>query len=179
MHEMNGNWYPWGGGDPAVYRAAWVHVCDLFAERGVTNVRWVWCPLVDDVAGPFEPYYPGHRYVDVLGLDGYNWGASEPGYGGWRTPAQVFTQAHERLVAVGHRQPVWIPEVGCAPDGDKAAWVSDFYRLMRKLERVKAVVWFSLDKERDWRVEADPMVAATLKRYGAVPPWPRSSPEAE
>lgn len=165
MHEMNGNWYPWGGVAPADYRAAWVHICDLFARRGVTNVRWVWCPLVDDVAGPFEPYYPGHRYVDVLALDGYNWGSTRPENGGWRSPSAVFDAAYRRLIALGLRQPVWLAEVGCAPEGgDKAAWVSELYRLCRTdWRRISAVTWFSLAKEEDWRVEADPAVAAAVK----------------
>lgn len=172
MHEMNGDWYPWAGGvdgnDPAAYRAAWVHLHDLFAAAGVgSRVRWVWCPLADDPAGPeaipFEAYYPGAAYVDVLGLDGYNWGADHPHYGGWRSPAEIFERALLRVANLGPH-PVWLAEIGSAPEGgDKAAWVAEALALGDD-PRLEAVVWFNLDKERDWRIEADDQVARSLRR---------------
>jgi mannan endo-1,4-beta-mannosidase len=165
MHEMNGNWYPWGGGDPAEYQAAWRRIVDRFDRAGAgRRVRWLWAPLVDDVAGQFEPYYPGDRYVDAVGLDGYNWGADEPANGGWRTPAQVFEPALDRLGRLAPSKRVWLTEVGCSPvGGDKPAWVADLYAMARRWP-VDAVVWFGLDKEQDWRVHADPAVAAAVRR---------------
>jgi hypothetical protein len=163
MHEMNGTWYPWAGGDPATYIAAWRRIHRLVREAGAINVYFLWCPLVDDVAGPFEHWYPGARCVDVLGLDGYNWGAEFPQYGGWRTPATLFGTAYTRICRLGG-QPVWLAEVGCAPEGgDKAAWCTDLYRLCGETQRIQAIVWFSLDKERDWRVGMDPVVAAAIR----------------
>ena len=36
MHEMNGDWYPWGGtvngNSPALFRAAWRHICLLYTS---------------------------------------------------------------------------------------------------------------------------------------------------
>jgi beta-mannanase len=164
MHEMNGTWYPWGGGDPSLFQSAWVHIHELFRVAGASSVAWVWCPLVDDVAGPFEAYYPGSDYVDVLALDGYNWGAEVPQYGGWRDPAQVFADAYDRLVALG-RRPIWLAEVGCAPEGgDKPAWLAELLRLAAtRFDRLETVAFFSLDKERDWRVHHDPTVGAAIR----------------
>ena len=61
MHEMNGTWYPWGGRDGAAFQRAWRHVRSIFDDAGAGPdvVRWVWCPLADDVAEPFERFYPG------------------------------------------------------------------------------------------------------------------------
>ena len=86
MHEMNGDWYPWAGtvngNSAADYRAAWIRMHRIFERAGAHNVRWVWSPYAEDVpARPeneFEHYYPGDAYVDVLALDGYNWGAPSP-----------------------------------------------------------------------------------------------------
>lgn len=166
MHEMNGDWYPWSGGvpgaDPAEFRTAWIHLHDLFTDAGATNVAWVWCPLADDSVGPFERYYPGSRYVDVLALDGYNWGSTRPEFGGWRSPAEIFDVAYERLTALGS-QPVWIAEVSSAPEGgDKAAWFAELLTAGR-YDRLEAVVLFNLDKERDWRVDHDPRVARAIR----------------
>ena len=156
MHEMNGDWYPWGAkvGDnsPELYKAAWRRMHDIFAERGATNVKWVWCPLNADVAGsPMEAWYPGTDYVDILSLDGYNWGGNRPAYGGWLSFEQVFSDAYHRLLALGP-QPIWIAEVGSAPEGgDKAQWVRDMWATARGWDRLEAIVWFDQDKEEDWR----------------------------
>lgn len=166
MHEMNGTWYPWAGSDPYAYQAAWKRIVDLFDHAGADRVRWVWCPLVDDV-GPheLEAYWPGSRYVDVIGLDGYNWGTNHPENGGWRTTEQVFSTAYDRVHALNRGLPVWLCEVGCAPaGGDKPAWVTDLYHLVyTQLRAVEAVVWFSLDKEQNWEVHTDPAVAAAIR----------------
>ncbi len=156
MHEMNGTWYPWGAkvGDnsPALYKAAWRRMHSIFAERGATNVKWVWCPLNSDVAGsPMEDWYPGTEFVDVLSVDGYNWGSRHPDFGGWMTFEQVFADAYKRLSALGP-QPIWIAEVGTAPQGgDKAQWVRDMWATARSWDRLDAIVWFDQDKEEDWR----------------------------
>jgi len=184
MHEMNGTWYPWGGGQPGAgpqaYRAAWIHIHELFRAAGAADqVQWVWCPLVDDVAGPFEAWYPGPAYVDILALDAYNWGAAVPENGGWRTPGQLLDGAYDRLAALGS-QPIWLAEVGCAPDSaatvlgaatgadatvhPKAAWLAELVSSApQRWPRLEAMVFFSLDKERDWRIHHDPAVAAALR----------------
>ena len=171
MHEMNGTWYPWGGtvndNNPADYRDAWRRLHSLFAQAGADNVSWVWSPLADDVpASPengFERYYPGEDHVDVLALDGYNWGAQRPQYGGWRTFEQVFAAAYARLQRVGP-QPIWIAETASdSHGGDKTRWVSEMFAAAAKMPRLEAIVWFDLDKERDWRATAPPGTAAAFR----------------
>ena len=157
MHEMNGTWYPWGAnvGDnsPAHYKAAWRRMHRIFTERGATNVKWVWCPLNYDVAGsPMEDWYPGTDVVDILSVDGYNWGSKHEEYGGWQTFEEVFGDAYRRLSALGP-QPIWIAEVGAAPDGgDKAAWIRDMWATARNWDRLDAIVWFDQNKEEDWSI---------------------------
>jgi mannan endo-1,4-beta-mannosidase len=58
-----------------------------------------------------------------------------------------------------------LAEVGCAPEGgDKAAWVAELVGLARsRYDRLDAIIWFGLDKERDWRVDHDPAVAAAIR----------------
>src|SRR5207247_7587356 len=85
--EMNGDWEPWSGaqnggssGGAASFRAAWHHIHDIFSEVGAWNVVWVWSPNSGDLPharwNHFSNYYPGDRYVDWVGIDGFNWGAS-------------------------------------------------------------------------------------------------------
>jgi beta-mannanase len=170
MHEMNGNWYPWGGSvngnSPALYVQAWRRMHDIFVRRGATNVRWVWAPNNVDVpqtsANQLERFYPGDSYVDVLGVDGYNWGTGQPGWAGWESFSEVFSTAYERLRRLGP-QPIWITEVGSAPQGgDKSAWIRDMFARAGRMDRLEKIIWFNENKERDWRANPSPDVAAAF-----------------
>ena len=163
MHEMNGSWYPWSvsinGNSPAAFRAAWRHVHDIFRKEGATNVGWVFS--VDSFAGgtptprqQLDHFYPGKRYVDWLGLSGFNWG---------RVPdramsfERVFRPAYE--VVKGYGKPVMLAETGTAA-GDRttaAAWVRDAMRSTpSRFPRVKALVWYdSPHPQRDFTLRGE------------------------
>ncbi len=89
--EMNGDWVPFqptasgsrpAGGTPAQFIKAWRHVVDTVRHAGGTNIRWVFDPAADVYPGTTDVrrIWPGRRWVDSLGLDGYNWG-NVPGHG--------------------------------------------------------------------------------------------------
>jgi hypothetical protein len=171
MHEMNGNWYPWAGlvngNSPKQFRRAWRRMHRIFLRHGARNVRWVFAPITEDLtpANRFERYYPGRRYVDVLALDGYNWGATKPRFGGWRSFGTVFRRPYRRLSRLGP-QPIWIAEVASATEGgDKAAWVRDMFRTAGRMRRLRAIVWMdTIDRvEGDWRIRSPANVAAAFR----------------
>lgn len=162
--EMNGYWTAWNGDAPELVRA-WRRVVGIFREEGAHNVRWVYSPNVTDepdVAGNrIEDYYPGADYVDVLALDGYNWGDARH-YIGWRSFAEIFGGPYERLVALGD-QPVWIAEVASTSlGGDKAGWVREMFAT-RGFGRVEAIVWFDEHKTVDWRIREHPEVVLAFR----------------
>lgn len=185
MHEMNGDWYPWSGvvngNSPALYVQAWRRMHDIFRSVGASNVRFVWSPNNIDVpaGNRMESYYPGTEYVDVLAVDGYNWGAGTPQFGGWQTFTEVFKPAYDRLRALGP-QPIWIAEVGTSADGgDKAAWIRDMWARAAGMDRLKAIVWFNENKERDWRAAPTPEIAAAFRpgSEAALDDTPRAKPK--
>ncbi len=152
--EMNGNWEPWSG-DPTALVAAWRHMVNVFRAEGADNVRWVWSPNVTDQpntpANAMEHYYPGDAYVDVLALDGYNWGTTAS-WSTWRSFDQIFARPYARITALGP-QPVWITEVASSSQGgDKAAWVANMLDTSA-FPRIQALVWFNQNKEADWRID--------------------------
>jgi hypothetical protein len=172
MHEMNGNWYPWSGSvngnSPALFVRAWRHMVDIVRGQGATNVRWVFTPLNEDwpitSSNRLERYYPGPQYVDVLAVDGYNWGATKPFFGGWRSFSRTFNRAYARLTKLGP-QPIWIAEVGSATEGgSKAAWVRDMFKRARSMNRLSAIVWMdTIDaREGDWRMRSPADVLAAF-----------------
>lgn len=147
--EMNGEWVSWWEDDPAALVAAWQHVVDVFREEGAGEVRWVWSPNVTDVPrterNQMENYYPGDEYVDVLAVDGYNWG-NQP----WVSFDDKFRDAYDRITTLGP-QPFWVTEVGSTEvGGDKARWVREMLTTTA-FPRLEMVVWFDEDKEWDWR----------------------------
>ncbi|WP_445442647.1 glycoside hydrolase family 26 protein [Clavibacter sp. km1a] len=167
-HEMNGNWYPWAeganGNAPGSYAAAWRHVHDVVVAQGATNVRWVWTPNVPyygstDLAG----LYPGDAYVDVVGLDGYNWGTGIAGHG-WTAPADLFAPGLARLRGVAPGKPVVIAETASSEvGGSKAAWNRDLVAYLQAQPDVTALVWFDMDKEADWRIASSASSADALR----------------
>jgi beta-mannanase len=172
-HEMNGNWYPWSegvnGNGPGDYVAAWRHVHDLVAAAGTGQVSWVWSPNVAyDGSAPLAALYPGDRYVDWVGLDGYNWGASRPGKR-WQSFETIFGPT---LAEIAHitRKPLMLGEVASSEvAGDKAAWIADFFAALRRHPQIRAFVWFEHDKETDWRIRSSEAArnafAAGIARY--------------
>ncbi len=176
-HEMNAPWYPWGvavnGNTPADYVAAWHHLRARFLAAGATNVRWVWCvdaPSID--AHPADAAYPGDDSVDLVALDGYNWGTSTPG-STWQTLPQLFASAYERTGAQANR-PVIIAETACAEQGgDKADWIRQgFAAIQADFPRLTAVCWFNeIASAADWRVESSPASLAAFKEVASQTVW--------
>ncbi|MGW1726916.1 glycoside hydrolase family 26 protein [Streptomyces sp. NPDC002306] len=83
-HEMNtapGHGFWWAGQDPAVYRKLWRLTYDfLVHRRRLHNLILVWAPHSWDGSYGKQPraYFPGSRYVDVVGVDDYSDGPAKP-----------------------------------------------------------------------------------------------------
>jgi mannan endo-1,4-beta-mannosidase len=165
-HEFNGDWYPWTptyGTSARAYVEAWRRLRDIFANRGAGNVKWVWAPSAVG-ASTLRDWYPGDDYVDVLGIDGYNWGASHRSTR-WITPEELFGDALHALRAVSPDKPILISEVGCAESGGcKADWIAHFMDFVVAARDVMGFVWFEHDKEPDWRITSTPESAAAMAK---------------
>lgn len=165
-HEPNGDWYPWspaGGTSPATYVAAWRHVHDLFATKNVQNVRWIWAVNVPhDGSAPIAALYPGDDYVDIVGVDGYNWGSTRP-WSRWQSPRELFESTLDEVGQLAPGRPVVITEVASAEaGGSKSDWIRDLVGYMDNRPAVTAFIWFDHDKENDWRLTSTPESAAAM-----------------
>ncbi|WAJ33661.1 glycosyl hydrolase [Arthrobacter sp. FX8] len=167
-HEMNGNWYPWAegvnGNQPGDYVAAWRHVHDVVAATGAANVQWVWSPNVPywgstDLAG----LYPGAGYVDIVALDGYNWGTSQT-WSSWVSPMDLLGPGISQLRTLAPGKPVLIAETASSElGGSKAAWNTDLVSYLAAQPDVMGFVWFHLQKETDWRINSSDSSASAFK----------------
>ncbi|MEU7901260.1 glycosyl hydrolase [Actinoplanes sp. NPDC049118] len=166
--EMNGDWYPWGAArndkDPGAYVECWRRIHDIFAEEKAKNVSWVWSPNWNSapVAGwnSFEALYPGDRYVDWVGVSGYNLHRE--------TPDALFGPIYRAFSA---RKPLMITEVGSMDRGGrtKADWITLFAQWVEAHPAVGGVVWFDTDTHpgyaEKWRIDTD---ADSLAAYVAM-----------
>jgi mannan endo-1,4-beta-mannosidase len=174
-HEMNGNWYPWSVGQPGFtpedYVAAYRRVRGIFNDSGAKQVQWVWSPnvIINGAADVVTRCYPGDDYVDIIGVDGYNFGD----YGGhrWTEPADLFGPTLDLMAKIAPRKTLWINEVGSSDrGGDKAAWITNFVKFLTTTA-VSGLIWFEADKpgEPDWRLSSTPQTTAAAK--AAVAGW--------
>jgi hypothetical protein len=184
--EMNADWSAFqptaggsapAGGTPEEFVAAWRYLVDFFRDHGATNARWVFNPTTDTYAETTDvrTIFPGAAYVDVLGLDGYNWG--DGGVLQWRSFESIYQTQYQRLVGLDAFAPVWVCEFGskepAESDGapvdashSKASWYRQLFA-SNNFPAIRALVMFNMNKERDWRVGSDPdslaVVSAAVK----------------
>jgi len=148
MHEFNGRWYPWGN-CPEDFRRAWIYLREKFDLEYVKNATWVWCPN-EYPWNKVNEYYPGDKYVDWIGIDGYNFGNSSP-KSKWRNFADIFQKPIRALSK--YSKPIMISEMACAEQGgNKAKWVENAFSLLKSFPSIKAFTWFNINKETDWRI---------------------------
>lgn len=173
MHEMNGNWYPWGdgvnGNRPGQFVLAWRHIYDRFAALDVRNVRWLWAPnAIYRGSAPLADLYPGDPYVDLVGMSSYNWGDQRRGDFAteWRTFDSLFDPTIAALQALTAK-PIWIAETGSSNSGgSKAQWLADTFAALQHRPEIAGVVWFDhVDEARrvDWRIETEAEAVAAWR----------------
>ncbi len=157
-HEMNSDHYPWSvgvnGNSAADFLAAWHHVRKRFALQGADNVSFMWCPdAPHEGSSDMAAAFPGPDAVDVLCLDGYNWGDGDGRT--WREPEDIFGPGLDQLRALDGGHSILIGETasveGPQSGVDKARWIQRMFDFLSRQERVTGFVWFQMVKERDWR----------------------------
>jgi hypothetical protein len=183
MNITDSPWWPGHTGEDATaYVNAFRHVHDVFvaemARLGMTNIEWMWSP--NYASNPPYPwndihnYYPGDRYVDWIGLSGYNWNR-----GG--VPWMTFSQLYDSVLkdfACNYAKPVLIAEIGSV-DGytsaeNKPAWISDAYLSMQSYGFLRGVTWFN-DYAYDNVNQPDFRVTTSTRISGSVSPLPYSN----
>ncbi len=149
MHEMNGDWYPWGvsvnGNSAADYVRAYRHVHRVFDAAGADNVSWVWSinnlERIPGADHAIAAWYPGDRWVDWVSTSGFNWGTAYE-WSSWRTADQLYRDTYEALARFG--KPIMISEMGTTGmGGDARTWVRQTLATLRtSYPLLRAVLWY-------------------------------------
>ena len=162
-HEMNGHWYPWSayrnGNSPEAYVRAWRHLHQVFEEEGASNVIWCWSVNVNRFLPnrPFESYYPGDDFVDVIGISGYSVREDDDF-------VTVYGTTFDELAELTEK-PVLVTEIGVG--GNRETRPSRIESLLTGLATDPTVigyVWFQKSKREDWKIDA---TSETLRAYRA------------
>jgi Glycosyl hydrolase family 26 len=169
-HEMNGYWYPWSRGARA-YRWAWRRIVRLFRIAGARNVRLVWSVN----ANLYEPeavwlralrrYWPGRRYVDLVGSTMIDFGGDK------EYPVGRFAP-RLRALRRAFAKPLVLAETNTDFSG-RVGWLSRLRRMLREMPWIRAVMWSQLPSRGkaqqqgtgivDWDVTRDAPAAAQLR----------------
>jgi hypothetical protein len=174
-YELNGNFNGWWVGDTpeqiANFNAAWRHLVALFRAADPT-IKIVWNLSATGGADrrngqntPIDAIYPGDQWVDVIGLDLYDWGhagsdtASKElfwDYGGagglGRNPGQ-FGMRDAIAFAIAHDKEFMICETGVdtdRPSGDLPRYLAK--RLKEAAHTIKVgptIVW-DVNADHNW-----------------------------
>lgn len=152
MPEMNTPWYAWSGtvngSTPERYLAAWRHVRAVVKHaRGGGRVALLWAPYAESIpntgANQLGSYFPGAGQVDLVGVSGYNFGASASLT--WSDPGTLFSSAYATVEAMAAK-PFWIAETGStAAGGDKAGWIRSLASLpATTMPKLAGVLWYDV-----------------------------------
>lgn len=149
-NEMNGDWCSYCafqfGRDTDLYVAFYRYIFDIFAREGADNCIWVWNPNHRSYPNfkwnDERMYYPGDRYVNVVGITAYNTGTYYQAET-WQTFDELYRDYYADVCA-RYVQPLMITEFACSSNGgDKAAWIKDMFARLPDYPRIKAAVWWS------------------------------------
>ncbi len=155
FEEVNGNWTYWNGesgtyGTKEEYVETFRYLRDKF--RVAPNVRFAW--VVNQVSVPdtsknaIATYYPGDAYVDLIGINAFNFGKP------WLSFDALISRAVREVLP--YHKTIYITSTASAPGEQKATWIKDMFASQYfNTGTLKGLVWFNENKERDWRVWSD------------------------
>jgi beta-mannanase len=162
LQEMNSDWVPYGM-DPANFKLAYRRIQQIFADEGVPSesIQWVFAPngWTAPEKPPFEDYYPGDAYVDIVGFSAYNFGyCSNNSHPAWETPETIFHQYIERFAVLAPSKPIFISQTGTTAYTNqgksvtaKNQWLTEAYNYLATHPSVRAVIYFNRwDSDCDW-----------------------------
>jgi hypothetical protein len=176
--EVNGYWYPWGvntDGMPGTtksrakhYIQMWRHVWKIFRNQDADNVLWVWSPNYQSAKHKTLPdlsaTYPGKKYVDWVGIDGYYYNDPSQTFDG------LFGSTIDQLKSVAPKKPWLIAETGVGTGPTKSSQITNLLHAVAHHSRFNGFIYFDqgeTDGDRsDWRFDA-PGDTADLQAFSA------------
>lgn len=190
-NEMNSDWTSYCGMmtlcDPDIFIATWRYLFDLFDAEGVDNTIWVFNPVTKSCPysywGEDLAYYPGDKYVHMLGATNYVMGNDLP----FPSFADCYKELYNKSNKDFGNLPWILGEFACGCGGNttgelkrnahqQAEWVTGMFDCFVNydanpwLRPYKAGIWFSCndygaDNSIVNQLSLDPDLTETLQAF--------------
>lgn len=187
-NEMNGDWCPYSSyntsKDTLIYKEFYKYIYSFFEEVEAQNVIWIWNPNCDSFPdfnwNNEMMYYPGDKYVDIVGMTAYNTGTYYESTGEkWKEFDELYEGLYYEYCAK-FEQPLMITEFSSASmGGDKNQWVINMFNSIKDYEHIKVAVWWDgcdWDSQgniaRSYFMDESPALLEIFKKY-LKGPWDR------
>lgn len=124
LAEFNNSAFPWGAGQngntEADFRAAFRHTSDIFDQAGASNAAIAWSPGSTKLSAVnLASYYPGDRYVDVVGATVFSSANSA-------SASEVYDHTIGSIRAVT-KKPIMLSETAALAGTHKAAFIASMF----------------------------------------------------
>ena len=153
MEEGNGNWYDWGKSSNFIQ--AWRHIWQIFEDQGANQyATWVWeayCPgdLPQRMVDNPESYYPGDRYVDWIGFNGFSVAGNR--YAD-RSLYSLIHRTYKQMLKNHPQKPIMLSEFARTNGYDQPRWLIDAYgKIKSDFPAIKAAIYF----DNTWTLTGD------------------------
>lgn len=169
--EMNGTWYRYGQNTASNYVAAFRHVHDelikdvgqdLTPAKARHLITFMWQPSAMHTHTPTPvPYWPGKKYVNLIGLDGYYFYSTD-------TFKIIFGHTIHLLRALSPKTKIMIGETAVGPmTGRQAADIKNFFHGLKR-NHLNGFIWFDKNQlatnygigrrvfHQDWNLQDNP-----------------------
>ena len=141
-HEMNGGWFWWGVNSctPAQYNQLYAKTYHRLTEAGCSNIVWAWSPNLGDEKNvdAFLERYPGNEFVDLVGVDIYEFDNNDANYQKNLTETlDVMMQAAKKI----NKIPA-LSETGCRGISQKQNWFTQtLWPVLQKYQLSYVLFW--------------------------------------
>ena len=182
FNEMNGDWCNYSAyhtsRDTMIYKKVYRYIWNVFADQGAcANTLWIWNPnggsFPDYTWNDQRCYYPGDKYVDIVGITAYNTGNYYKDEK-WTEFTEKYDPIYREITAE-YSHPIFITEFSCAVrGGDKLAWINTMFEEIQKYKKIKVAIWWdgcdmsATEKDvvsRDYRIDSPVECMDAFKAY--------------
>lgn len=182
FNEMNGDWCNYSAyhtsRDTMIYKKVYRYIWNVFADQGAcANTLWIWNPnggsFPDYTWNDQRCYYPGDKYVDIVGITAYNTGNYYKDEK-WTEFTEKYDPIYREITAE-YSHPIFITEFSCAVrGGDKLSWINTMFEEIQKYKKIKVAIWWdgcdmsATEKDvvsRDYRIDSPVECMDAFKAY--------------
>ena len=145
-HENLGSWFWWGGNlcTAGEYQDLYRLTVSYFEqERGIRNIIWCYSPNGNCKSKEFMSRYPGDEFVDLLGIDSYEYAGDST-----MEEARLRFQSELKgalswltLLGAEHRKPVCLSETGMEGLTDPVWWTETLYPAIKDYPISYVLTW--------------------------------------